>query len=140
MQEEGLKTIQVPSVCPLSPDSPVSPQRHHHLSSGGYTTNQPASPKDILFSPEQEGQKQQVQATTKAKCLCLDMDLFYHLVPFSPSLLFCPIIPIPQRKLAQPLITPYLKDIPDKPPTDLLDLRRQLLLSFPKVAKPLSDP
>ena len=26
MQGEGRKTIQVPSVCPLSPDSPVSPQ------------------------------------------------------------------------------------------------------------------
>ena len=84
--------------------------------------------------------KQQVRATTKAKHLCLDADPFHHLAPFSPSLLFRPIIPIPQRKLAQPLITPYLEDIPDKPPADLLDLRRQLLLSFPKVAKPLSDP
>ena len=84
--------------------------------------------------------KQQVRSAAKAKCLCLDADPFRHLAPFSPSLLFCPTIPIPQRKLAQPLITPYPEDIPDKPPADLLDLRRQLLLSFPKITKPLSDP
>ena len=56
MQGEGLETVQVPSVCPLSPNSPVSPQRHCRLSSGGYTTNQPASPEDIPLSPELEGQ------------------------------------------------------------------------------------
>ena len=83
--------------------------------------------------------KQQIRLAAKAKHLCLDADPFRHSVPFSPLLLFHPTIPIPQRKLAQPLITPYLEDIPDKPPADLLDLRRQLLLSFPKIAKPLSD-
>ena len=56
MQGEGLETVQVPSVCPLSPHSPVSAQRRRRLSSGGYTTDQPASPEDIPFSPEQEGQ------------------------------------------------------------------------------------
>ena len=84
--------------------------------------------------------KQQVRSAAKAKCLCLDMDPLCHLAPFSPSLLFRPTIPIPWRKLAQPLITPYSEDILDKPPADLLDLRKQLLLSFPKVAKPLLDP
>ena len=84
--------------------------------------------------------KQQVQATAKAKCLGIDADPFLHSTPSSPSLLFRPTIPIPWRKLAQPLITPYQEDIPGKPPADLLDLRRQLLLSFPKIAKPLSDP
>ena len=39
MQGEGLETVQVPSVRPLSPDSPVSAQRHRRLSSGGYTTD-----------------------------------------------------------------------------------------------------
>ena len=84
--------------------------------------------------------KQQVWSAAKAKHLCLDADPFRHSVPFSPSLLFHPTIPIPRRKLAPPLITPYLEDISDKPPANLLDLRRQLLLSFPKIAKPLSDP
>ena len=56
MQGEGLETVQVSSVRPLSPDSPVSAQRHHRLSSGGYTTDQPLSPEDIPLSPEQEGQ------------------------------------------------------------------------------------
>ena len=56
MQGEGLETVQVPSVRPLSPDSPVSAQRRRRLSSGGYTTDQPISPEDIPLSPEQEGQ------------------------------------------------------------------------------------
>ena len=91
-------------------------------------------------SPFPLSRRDKQQAWSVAKAKCLDADPFHHLVPFSPSLLFCPTIPIPRRKLAQPLITPYLEDIPDKPPADLLDLRRQLLLSFPKVAKPLLDP
>ena len=56
MQGEGLETIQVPSVRPVSPNSPTSSPRCCHLSSGGYATDQPASPKDIPLSPEQEGQ------------------------------------------------------------------------------------
>ena len=102
----------------------------------------PTSPlvQKISPFPLSRRDKQQVWSTAKAKRPCLDADPFRHLTPFSPSLLFHPTIPIPQRKLAQPLITPYQEDIPDKPPADLLDLRRQLLLSFPKVAKPLSDP
>ena len=56
MQGEGLETVQVPSVCLLSLDSPVSAQRRRRLSSGGYTIDQPASPEDIPLSPEQEGQ------------------------------------------------------------------------------------
>ena len=56
MQGEGLEAVQVPSVHPVSPHSPVSSPRHCHLSSGGYTTNQPASPEDIPLSPELEGQ------------------------------------------------------------------------------------
>ena len=56
MQREGLETVQVPSVRPLSPDSPVSAQRRRRLSSGGYTTDQPNSPEDIPLSPEQERQ------------------------------------------------------------------------------------
>ena len=55
MQGEGLKTVQVPSIRPLSPDSPVSAQRRRRLSSGGYTTDQPISPEDIPLSLEQEG-------------------------------------------------------------------------------------
>ena len=98
----------------------------------------PTSPLALRTSPFplSRRDKQQVRSAAKAKRPCLDVDPFRHLAPFSPSLLFHPTIPIPQRKLARPLITPYPEDIMDKPPTDLLDLRRQLLLSFPKVAKP----
>ena len=56
MQGEGLETVQVPSVRPLSPNSPTSSPRCRRLSSGGYTTDQPFSPEDIPLSPEQEGQ------------------------------------------------------------------------------------
>ena len=56
MQGEGLKTVQVPSVRLISPNSPASSPRRRRLSSGGYTTNQPISPEDIPLSPEQEGQ------------------------------------------------------------------------------------
>ena len=56
MQGEGLETVQVPSVRPLSPNSPASSPRRRRLSSGGYTTDQPVSPEDIPLSPEQEGQ------------------------------------------------------------------------------------
>ena len=90
----------------------------------------PTSPLALRTSPFplSRRDKQQVQSAAKAKRPCLDADPFRHLVPFSPSLLSRPTIPIPRRKLAQPLITPYLEDIPDKPPANLLDLRRQLLL------------
>ena len=80
--------------------------------------------------------KQQVRSAAKAKGLCRDADPFPHLAPSSLSLSFRPVIPIPRRKLAQPLTTPYLEDTLDKPPADLLDLRRRLLFSFPKVTDP----
>ena len=102
----------------------------------------PTSPLALRTSPFplSRRDKQQVRSAAKAKGLCRDADPFPHLALSSLSLPFCPTIPIPQRKLAQPLITPYQEDILDKPPADLLDLRRQLLLSFPKVTKPLSNP
>ena len=102
----------------------------------------PISPlaQKISPFPLSRRDKQQVRAAAKAKGICRDTDPFPHLTPSSLSLPFRPVIPIPRRKLAQPLITPYQENILDKPPADLLDLRRQLLLSFPKVAKPLSDP
>ena len=56
MQGEELESIQVPSVHPVSPNSPASSPRRRRLSSGGYTTDQPFSPEDIPLSPEQEGQ------------------------------------------------------------------------------------
>ena len=48
MQGEGLESIQVPSVCPVSPNSPVSSTRCHRLDSGGgWTSKPPASPESI---------------------------------------------------------------------------------------------
>ena len=39
MQGEGLETVQVPSVRPISLNSPASSPRRRRLSSGGYTTD-----------------------------------------------------------------------------------------------------
>ena len=51
MQGEGLETVQVPSVRPISLNSPASSPRHHRLSSGGYTTDQPISVTFYSFYP-----------------------------------------------------------------------------------------
>ena len=52
MQGDGSDTIQVPSIRPLSPDSPQSAQRRQCLSSGGtWTSPPPLSPESV---PSQE--------------------------------------------------------------------------------------
>ena len=89
MQGEGLETVQVPSVRPLSPDSPVSPQRRRRLSSGGYTTDQPASPEDIPFSPEQEGQAASLVGSQGQA----SMPRCGPILPLSTLLPFTPISP-----------------------------------------------
>ena len=89
MQGEGLETIQVPSVHPLSLDSPVSAQRHCRLSSGGYTTDQPASPEDIPLSPEQEGQA----ASPVGSQSQVSMSRRGPISPLSTLLPFTPISP-----------------------------------------------
>ena len=69
MQGEGLKSIQVPSVHPVSPDSPVSSTRCCRLNGGGgWTSEPPVSPESIPVSPDIQGQEQgprdsQVQET-----------------------------------------------------------------------------
>ena len=90
MQGEGLETVQVPSVRPLSPDSPVSAQRHRRLSSGGYTTDQPISPEDIPLSPEQEGQAaspsgSQSQGSIPGRGPISPLSTLLPFTPISPS-------------------------------------------------------
>ena len=69
MQGEGLKSIQVPSVCPVSLNSPVSSTRRCRLNSGGgWTSDPPISPGSIPISPDLQSQEQglhdsQVQET-----------------------------------------------------------------------------
>ena len=59
MQGEGLKTVQVPSVHPVSLNSPISPARHHHLSSrGGWASKPPISLESIPISPDLQSQEQ----------------------------------------------------------------------------------
>ena len=48
MQGEGLESVQVPSVHPVSPNSPVSSTRCRRLNSGGgWTSEPPISPESI---------------------------------------------------------------------------------------------
>ena len=89
MQGEGLETVQVPSVRPLSPNSPVSAQRCRRLSSGGYTTDQPVSPEDIPLSPEQEGQAASPSGSQGPR----DMPGRGPVSPLSALLPFTPISP-----------------------------------------------
>ena len=69
MQGEGLESVQVPSVCLVSPNSPVSATRRHCLNSGGgWTSKHPASPESIpipsdIQSQEQSLRDSQVQET-----------------------------------------------------------------------------
>ena len=69
MQGEGLESVQVPSVCPVSPNSPVSATRCRCLNSGeGWTSEPPASPESIpvpsdIQSQEQSLRNSQVQET-----------------------------------------------------------------------------
>ena len=86
MQGEGLETIQVSSVHPVSLHSPVSSPRCCCLSSGGYTTDQPASPKDIPFSPEQEGQAASSNNNPSQASMprCGPVSPLSTLLPFTP--------------------------------------------------------
>ena len=69
MQGEGLESVQVPSVRPVSLNSPVSSTRHCHLDSGGgWTSEPPVSPESIpipsnIQSQEQSPRNSQVQET-----------------------------------------------------------------------------
>ena len=73
MQGEGLESIQVPSVCLVSPNSPVSSTRHCHLDSGeGWTSKPPASPESIPIPTDIQSQEQspcdsQVQETEASR-------------------------------------------------------------------------
>ena len=59
MQGEGLESIQVPSVRPVSPDSPVSSTRRRRLNSGGgWTSEPPASPESIPIPADIQSQEQ----------------------------------------------------------------------------------
>ena len=59
MQGEGLESIQVPSVRPVSPNSPVSATRHRCLDSGGgWTSKSPASPESIPVPSDIQNQEQ----------------------------------------------------------------------------------
>ena len=88
MQGEELKTIQVPSVCLVSLHSPVSSSRCCHLSSGGYTTNQPTSPEDIPFSPEQKGQAASLSNSQSQ----VSMPRCGPILPLSTLLPFTPVL------------------------------------------------
>ena len=59
MQGEGLESVQVPSVRPVSLDSPVSSARHHRLNSGGeWTSEPPVSPESIPIPSDLQSQEQ----------------------------------------------------------------------------------
>ena len=89
MQGEGLETVQVPSVRPLSPNSPASSLRRCRLSSGGYTTDQPISPESIPLSPEQEGQAASPDSSQSQE----SMPRRGPISPLSTLLPFTPISP-----------------------------------------------
>ena len=62
MQGQGLKSVQVPSVCPISLTSPVSSTRHRRLNSGGgWTSEPPASPESIPISTDAQSQEQSLR-------------------------------------------------------------------------------
>ena len=69
MQGEGLESVQVPSICPVSLHSLVSSTRCCRLDSGGgWTSKPPISPESIPLSPDLQSQEQgpcdgQVQET-----------------------------------------------------------------------------
>ena len=59
MQGQGLESVQVPSVRPVSPTSLVSSTRCRHLNSGGgWTSEPPASPESIPISADIQSQEQ----------------------------------------------------------------------------------
>ena len=59
MQGEGLESVQVPSVRPVSPDSPVSSTRRRRLDSGGgWTSKPPTSPESIPIPTDIQSQEQ----------------------------------------------------------------------------------
>ena len=138
MQGEGLKSIQVPSICPVSPNSPVSSTRCCRLNSGGgWTSEPPVSPESIPV-PSQTYKaksrscttakyKRQKQVESTANTMLSLPCLFAHPHQSPPS-----IRPLP--KPAHLMTLPYQEDICSKPPANLLELRNELLSSFPKIA------
>ena len=95
MQGEGLESIQVPSVHPVSLNSPVSSIRHRHLDSGGgWTSNPPISPESIPIPPDAQSQEQgpcdsQVQETEASR----ECSQYYSLPPLS----ICTPPPVPTQ-------------------------------------------
>ena len=89
MQGQGLKSVQVPSVCPVSLNSPVSSTRCRRLDSGGgWTSDPPISPESIPISPDLQSQEQgpcnsQVQETETGRGYSL-CPPFPPLLPFAP--------------------------------------------------------
>ena len=62
MQGEGLESVQVPSVRPVSLDSPVSSIRRCRLNSGGgWTSEPPVSPESIPVSSDIQSQEQSLR-------------------------------------------------------------------------------
>ena len=62
MQGEGLESVQVPSIRPVSPDSPVSATRRRRLDSGGgWTSDPPASPESIPIPADTQSQEQSLR-------------------------------------------------------------------------------
>ena len=59
MQGQGLESVQVPSVCPVSPTSPVSSTKRRRLDSGGrWTSEPPVSPESIPIPSVIQSQEQ----------------------------------------------------------------------------------
>ena len=72
--------------------------------------------------------KRQKQVESAANTILSLPCLFAHPHQSPPSI--CPL-----RKPAHLMTLPYQEDIHSKPPADLLELRNELLLSFPKIVK-----
>ena len=119
--------------CPVSAQFPRTVQLVlQDVTASPVEDTPPTSLLALKISPFPLSRKDKLQAWAASKARRLGQDAL-HSAPSSPSPPSRLIKPIPQRKLGQPLITPYLEDIQEKPLTDLLDLRRRLLLSFPNV-------
>ena len=72
MQGQGLENVQVPSIRPVSPTSPVSSTRRRRLDSGGgWTSEPPVSPESIPIPSNIQSQEQSPRV--KATALMCDL-------------------------------------------------------------------